>query len=159
MRKVGISIVAGLMCCFALSVEAVPYYASIRKNEANLRTGPGDRFPIAWVYQEKGYPVEVIDQFDIWRQIREVDGTIGWMHRTLLGCQRMAFIKEEGILLSEPENGHKIAIVQQGTIGQIERCPKKGKLCLLSFQYENRTVEGWFPRDMIWGIYPDEEID
>ncbi len=138
---------------------AVPYYASIRKDRVNLRTGPGERFPIEWVYQERGYPVEVIDQFDIWRQVREADGTIGWMHRTMLGRQRTALVREEGVLTVDPDGKKVVAVVQQGTIGNIERCPKGGSYCLLSFQRDGQSIEGWFPRRMIWGLYPDEEID
>ena len=55
----------------------VPRFVSLRNSEVNLRTGPGNRYPIMWVYQEKGYPVEVIDEYELWRQIREVDGTTG----------------------------------------------------------------------------------
>ena len=61
---------------FALAVHATEY-ASLKKDQVNLRTGPGDRYPIMWVYQEKNYPVEVLESFEHWRQIREVDGTIG----------------------------------------------------------------------------------
>ena len=55
-------------------------FSSLKSDKVNLRTGPGERFPIQWVYQEKHYPVEVLDYFDIWRQIRELDGTIGWVN-------------------------------------------------------------------------------
>lgn len=159
MSSIKIFIATIIIGMTALSAQAIPYYASIRKDEANLRTGPGDRFPIAWVYQEKGYPVEVIDQFDIWRQIREADGTIGWMHRTMLGRLRTVLIREEAYLLSDPEEQKRMAVVQQGTIAQIKKCPKNSTYCLLSFKYEDRVVEGWFPKRFIWGLYPDEEID
>ena len=155
-----------LIFCLTIAVtgsaraEGETYFASLKKNEVNLRAGPGEKFPIIWVYQENGYPVEVIDKYDIWRQIREADGTIGWVHRVMIGRSRTALIQEEGFLTDKPAvNGKNVAIVQQGTIGKILRCPAGNEYCLLSFKYRDRDVKGWFPRRFFWGLYPDEEID
>lgn len=135
-------------------------FVSLRRDKVNLRTGPGERFPILWVYQAKGYPVEVIDRYDIWRRIREIDNTDGWVHQNMISNTRTAFVREEGNLTNKPAVGAKvIAIAQQGTMAKIERCPAQNDYCLLSFQHNDKTVKGWFLRRQIWGIYPDEEID
>ena len=76
-------------------------YASLKYDEVNLRTGPGERFPILWVYQEKNFPVEVLDSFELWRQIREKDGTVGWVHQNMLKKQRYVLIEKEGSLLKK----------------------------------------------------------
>jgi len=41
----------------------LPRFVSLRAAEVNLRTGPGVRYPIDWVYHRRGLPVEVIDEF------------------------------------------------------------------------------------------------
>ncbi len=156
--------VSVLLLCLAVgqaaSADEGAFFASLRKDEVNLRTGPGEKFPIVWVYQERGYPVEVIDKFDIWRQIREADGTIGWVHRAMIGKTRTALIQEESTLLDEPvTTARPVALVQQGTIGKIERCPADVDYCLLSFTYQDKEIKGWFPRRLMWGTYPHEEID
>jgi len=49
----------------------IPRFVSLRSNEVNLRTGPGLTYPIDWIYKRDGMPVEVIQEFDTWRKIRD----------------------------------------------------------------------------------------
>ena len=104
--------------------------------------------------------MRVLDAYDIWRQVQEADGSIGWVHKNMLSTRRTVLIREEGNLINKPQpTAQTIAIVQPGTIGQIERCPASTNYCLLSFQYNNSDVKGWFPRSYVWGIDTNEEID
>lgn len=135
-------------------------FVSLRVNQANLRTGPGERFPIMWVYQERHYPLEVLDEFEFWRQVREIDGTIGWLHKNMLSNTRYALILEEDKLLAKPEAGAKtIAVVQKGTLGRLLKCPAGNAYCLLSFKVGQTEVEGWYLRQNIWGLHAREVID
>src|SRR5687767_10721588 len=59
----------------------LPRFASLDSGEANLRAGPGKDYPILWVYQRKGLPVEIIQEFDTWLRIRDRDGTVGWVQQ------------------------------------------------------------------------------
>ena len=54
----------------ATSGLPLPRFASLRVDEVNLRTGPGTRYPIDWVYMREGLPVEITAEFDIWRRIK-----------------------------------------------------------------------------------------
>ena len=142
----------------AWAVESVPVprFVSLRHNQVNLRTGPGNRYPIMWVYQEKGYPVEVIDEYELWRQIREIDGTTGWVHRTQISGVRHALVLEEGPLSNAPRvDGKTVAIAQKGTIGRILKCPKSSDYCLLDFG----PAKGWMAKNMFYGMYKNEIID
>ncbi len=143
-----------------LSAQGTEYYASLKKDEVNLRAGPGERFPILWIYQERGYPVKVLDKYDIWRQVQEPDGSVGWVHKNMLSDRRTALIQEEGSLTSKPDiTAKQIAFVEPGTIAHIIRCPAENKYCLLSFNYQDKDIQGWFPRQAFWGIEIAEEID
>src|SRR3546814_20543597 len=62
----------------------LPRFVTLRADEVNLRTGPGTRYPIDWVYQRRGMPVEIIDEFDTWRRIRDWQGTEGWVHQSMV---------------------------------------------------------------------------
>lgn len=153
-------LIAGILCTFNMAYAseelALPRFVSLRNDQVNLRTGPGDRYPISWVYMEKSYPVEVVDEFELWRQIREVDGTTGWVHRTQINSARNAVILEEDRLTAKPsmESG-TVAIVQKGTIGKIEKCPRASDFCLLSFG----ETKGWIRKKVFFGVYPNEVID
>ena len=48
---------------------ALPRMVSLRSNMINARSGPGARYPISWVYRQKGAPVEITAEFELWRKI------------------------------------------------------------------------------------------
>ena len=134
-------------------------YASFKYDEVNLRTGPGERYPIMWIYQEKNFPVEVLDSFELWREIREKDGTIGWVHQNMLKKTRYLLVEKEGALFkkADPESG-AVAVVQPGVIARLEECPK-GEYCYIAVSDENHTKKGWFPRSSLWGVAADEIVE
>ena len=72
----------------------IPRFASVRSNEANLRTGPGTRYPIEWVFKHQGLPVEIIakDDEDMWRRVRDADGAEGWVHKSELSGKRTGVV-------------------------------------------------------------------
>ncbi len=134
-------------------------YMSLKYDQVNLRTGPSESFPIDWVYQEKNYPMEVMDSFESWRQVREVDGTLGWMNKNMLSHRRFALVRTESSLLSKAApKAEARAILQPGVVAQIEQCPK-GDYCQLKVKYGEDTYKGWFLRSALWGVDKDEEID
>ncbi len=130
----------------------VPRFASLRADDVNLRSGPGIRFPIDWVYRRSGMPVEIIDEFDTWRQIRDWQGTVGWVHKSMVqGRRTVRVIGEEGILRSGPEaNEPAVARVTPGVIGVLREC-RQG-WCQLGLD----TQEGWLEGTRLYGIYPHE---
>ena len=143
---------------FSLSVQATEY-ASLKHDEVNLRTGPGERYPILWVYQEKNFPVEVLDSFELWRQIREKDGTVGWVHQKKKKKTRYVIVEKEDSLLkkNDPES-YPVAIVQPGVIARLEECPL-GKYCKITVSDETHTQKGWFPRANLWGLDAGEVVE
>src|SRR5262245_48383818 len=67
-------------------------YVSLKADRVYLRKGPGTQYPVAWEFQRAGLPVEVIREFDVWRQVRDASGTVGWVHSSLLSGRRTALI-------------------------------------------------------------------
>ncbi len=41
--------------------------------------GRARTIPTAWVYRRAGLPLEVIKEFEGWRQVRDADGAAGWV--------------------------------------------------------------------------------
>jgi uncharacterized protein YraI len=66
----------------------VPRFVSLRTGEVNVRAGPGFQYPVSWVYQRDGLPVEIIGEFDVWRQILAPDGGTGWVHMATIRPRR-----------------------------------------------------------------------
>lgn len=133
----------------------LPRFASLDSGEANLRAGPGKDYPILWVYQRKGLPVEIIQEFDTWRRIRDRDGTVGWVQQNLLSGKRTALIIDtQRTLLAEPGSGDAIARLDPGVVARIEEC-RSDDWCRL----EAQGYKGWLTRDEFWGAYPDEAFE
>ena len=52
----------------------IPRFASLRSDEVNVRTGPGTRYPVDWVFKRKSMPVEIVAEYENWRKIRDWQG-------------------------------------------------------------------------------------
>lgn len=133
----------------------LPRFASLNVTEANLRTGPGTRYPIDWVFKHQGMPVEILAEYDIWRRVRDVDGAEGWVHKMALTGKRAA------IVIGTPQDLHRrdtaesatLAHLEVGAIGQITSCGKEW--CRLKFD----GIKGYLPKTAFWGVYPHEVFD
>ncbi|NVN41838.1 SH3 domain-containing protein, partial [Ameyamaea chiangmaiensis] len=62
----------------------LPRYAAFRAGEVNMRSGPGERYPITWVYHRRDLPVRIEREFDVWRLVEDSDGEKGWVHQAVL---------------------------------------------------------------------------
>lgn len=142
-------------CPEGVSNQPVPRFVSIKSGRAHLRAGPDDlRYPIAWVYIRKGLPVEVIGEYCIWRQIRDADGTTGWVNKQLLQSDRTAVVQGQiRALYTSPDLQSRIAWrVEPGAVMQITLC--EGVWCRVS----NDGRSGYILRSQLWGTYPGEAI-
>ena len=145
--------------CLAGAVSAqelsIPRFVSFRRADVNLRTGPGNRYPIKFVYRMKNYPVEVIDEYELWRQIREVDGTVGWVHRRMLSSGRYVILTEDSVLRKNINStASPVAFVQKGALGKLEECEVDA--CRVSFIFNDREYEGWLNKEDFYGAYSRE---
>ncbi|MGE0151926.1 MAG: SH3 domain-containing protein [Reyranellaceae bacterium] len=133
----------------------VPRFASVRSDEVNVRTGPGTRYPVEWVFQRKNMPVEVISEFDTWRRIRDWQGATGWVHQSMLTGKRTVVVTaREAVLLRTPEPGATaVARLEPAVQAEVLNC--KGGFCRIEVQKHR----GWIERKALWGIYPNETID
>src|SRR3954451_6927804 len=73
----------------------VPRFVSLRSSEVNVRTGPGTRYPVEWVFVKRDIPVEITAEFDTWRRIRDWEGTEGWIHQSMLSGKRAMVVLGE----------------------------------------------------------------
>ncbi|MBM3555247.1 MAG: hypothetical protein FJX47_06805 [Alphaproteobacteria bacterium] len=132
----------------------VPRFVTLKSDKVNARSGPGRQYPIAWVFQRKGMPVEIVAEFEQWRQVRDIDGAEGWVQQSLISGRRAAVIAgERRVLWSEPtESSIALALVEPGVIAAMSAC--KGDWC----QVRLDGAKGWIRRGELWGVYRNEEF-
>ncbi len=131
----------------------MPRFVSLKSNDVNLRVGPSMNYPIELKYNQNNLPVEIIDEFDVWRKVKDHENNIGWLHKSLIKGERFVLtIKKEQVIkyIYNRPNGNAIGIVERNNILNLERCLMNW--CLIS----NRDIKGWISKESIWGIYKGE---
>ncbi len=134
----------------------IPRFVSLRGDKVYARTGPGTRYPVKWVYQRKNLPVEIVNEFDTWRKVRDVDGEEGWIHQSLLSGKRYVSVNASAsIPLYQDRNdaARVVALVESESIFRVNECDNGW--CFLS----KTDYEGWIAYNSLWGIYEGEQIE
>lgn len=134
----------------------VPRFVTLAADKVFVRTGPALRYPIKWVYQRQRLPVEVVQEFDTWRKIRDMDGDDGWVHSSLLSGDRSVIVKGEANLSIRREaetDSRVIAHLEPNVVAAVRRC--KAAWC----EVRADGYEGFAERKFLWGIYDSEDFD
>lgn len=133
----------------------LPRFVSLRAGEVNLRTGPGARYPVEWVLVYRHMPVEIIAEFDTWRKIRDWQGTVGWVHQSMISGNRWVIVREgrQPLRRSGEKDAPIIARIEQKVIGRLKEC--RTQWCEIDFS----GFTGWMRRNQIWGVYPGEKVE
>jgi SH3-like domain-containing protein len=138
----------------------LPRFVSLKSGRVNSRIGPGLNYAVDWMYLKPGLPMEIIQEYDNWRRVRDADGAEGWINQSLLSGRRTGIAapwqrgKDVQIpLLAEPEkDARTVALLEPGVIGTIRTC--NGEWCEMSFDGH----AGWLSQALVWGAYPGETI-
>ncbi len=69
----------------------VPRWLTLKSSEVRARTGPGLDYRILWEYRAAGLPVQVIAETREWRKICDPEGSVAWVHRSVVSARRGAF--------------------------------------------------------------------
>lgn len=141
---------------FRVTGYPLPRFVSVRAKEAFVRAGPGTKYPVKWVINKVGLPVEITLEFENWRKIKDYDGDEGWIHQSLLSGRRNALIyADKPVKLFRKPDTKSIqkAFVEPLAMAHLEEC--KALWCNI----ETEGYEGWVERKYIWGIYENEIFD
>ena len=165
---------------YAKNLE-VPRFVSLASNEINVRHGDNTDRPINWIYINlRGLPVEIIQESDNWRKIRDFKNNIGWIHTGLLSGKRFVITKDDiQIIYKQPYINEKIvARAKKNVLLEIEKCTTYWCLVKKKIQTNKSSsimsmlkcnkiyclinsdiIKGWINKDYIWGVYSHEIID
>lgn len=139
----------------------LPRFVSLKSNDVNVRRGPGQEYEIAFTFVKEGLPVEITQEFDNWRKIRDSEGTEGWVFHSLLSGKRTAIVAPwESDGNSGPFPAHAdpeatstvVAYLAPKVVADVEEC--HSGWCRIS----GNGYRGWIEQDKLWGVYPNEEF-
>ena len=139
----------------------LPRFVSLKASKVNLRIGPGLNYSVDWMYLKSGLPMEIVQEYDTWRRVRDAEGAEGWINQSLLSGKRTALAAPwqqgkqiEIPLLAKPqEDARVVAKLQPGVMGTVKACD--GKWCRMSFAGH----DGWIDQSLVWGVYPGETVE
>ena len=77
-------------------IQEVNYYASLRSNETNIRSGPGSNYPVKFTFKLRNLPVKIVSEYDNWYEIEDHEKSRGWVAQNLITKKRhlMTFSKK-----------------------------------------------------------------
>lgn len=134
----------------------IPRFVSLKSDKVYVRTGPSVRYPIRWIYQKADLPVEITEEFDVWRKIRDNQGEGGWVSQTLLSGERTVLIKGEELqpVREKPASDSRMVVrFEPGVVARVEKCDVAW--CRVSAS----GFKGWIERKSLWGIYENEDLN
>ncbi len=134
----------------------IPRFVSLRSDKVFMRTGPALRYPIKWIFVRQGMPIEIVQEFDTWRKVRDIAGEEGWIHQSLLSGRRNVIVSNEGgVTLSRKADASSKPVVtlEQNVQATIEIC--EGAWCKVT----SGGFSGWAEKKSLYGVYQSEELD
>jgi SH3-like domain-containing protein len=145
----------------------LPRFASTRSAPVNVRVGPGTKYDIAWIYNRPDMPVEITAEFDIWRKVRDFDGSEGWIQQNLLSGDRTGLVApwKRGIdvplYASASADAAVRAYLGTGFLVAIRRCD--GNWCEVKAAGKDQSgrsqsFSGFLKQAEIWGVYEGENF-
>jgi SH3-like domain-containing protein len=134
--------------------EKLPRFVSLRSDDVNLRVGPGQTYPIAWVLQKKDMPVEIVEEFQNWRKVQLWQNTSGWILDRMVTSERHVIIAGAvRTLYRRPDVGSQsVARTEPGVVAKLLEC--RGDWCRVTAA----GYQGWIERNEVWGVLPDETV-
>ncbi len=138
----------------------LPRFVSLKATRVNLRVGPGRDYPVSWLFLKAGLPMEVIQEYDNWRRVRDSEGSEGWVFHSLLSGERTAiaapWLKGKSATIdmrrSADETSQVVARMEPGVVASVAEC---------SFGWcriEAGSREGFVSQNELWGVYPGERF-
>lgn len=94
----------------AASDDGVPYWASLRAKQVNMRVGPGEDYRINYLYRREDLPMKVLRTMEGWRLVQDPDGARGWMLARFLK-------RERGAIVVAPKSGGEGGLAEMRDAG------------------------------------------
>lgn len=126
----------------------VPYWATLRFDEVNMRVGPSQEYKIDWVYKRAGLPVKVVRTREGWRLIQDHEGTQGWVASSQLSPRLGVLIVGDTLadLRASQEAGAAVNWrAQPGVVAALIECVESQ----CEIDVDGKT--GWVAKDRLWG--------
>ena len=116
---------------------------------ANLRTGPGNWYPVKWVIKSPGLPLQVLKESNMYKKVKLYDGSLGWIHKDLISSQVTSILIKDTYVFKA--NGKKIARAMKGAIVNLDFCNKPENPDEIYCKIKHDSINGFILKKYLWG--------
>lgn len=166
LRWVALAIASAAYGGGAFASDPVARFVSLKADRLDVRAGPGPTHKVAWVFQRAGLPVEVLGESNGWREIRDVDGAVGWVQARHLSLRRTVIITGivtgttagvatvGGIALKAraSDGADTLLLTEPGIVANLVACD--GLWCQVGLA----DIRGFLPQNQLWGVLKGEIV-
>ena len=100
--------------------------------------------------KKKNLPILIIDKYDVWKKVRDIEGIEGWIHTSMISNKKTFINNKEQNLLKYKDNSNIVnAIVKKGVVGKIINCDE------IFCKVKIKPYRGWIEKKYLWGIKKD----
>jgi SH3-like domain-containing protein len=140
-------VVISSLALFMASSAFAANYLSVTTDNANVRTGPGTKYPVAMELFQ-GYPLKVLKKEGEWYKISDYENDSGWIHDSIVKDQDTVIVNAKNSLnmRSGPsQNTTIVADVERGVV--LKKLSTEGQWTKV--RHSSGTV-GWIYSPLLW---------
>ncbi|MBE6447157.1 MAG: hypothetical protein E7015_01565 [Alphaproteobacteria bacterium] len=127
-------------------------FVSLKSSKINMRVGPGEEFPVSWVFIRAGLPVKLIAEFQHWRKIKCHDNTEGWIHQSMISGRNTAIIiKDKALLYEKNSPKYPKARISKDVIVRVLKVEDQWA------KVDINKIKGWMKTEDLWGTNKEKK--
>ena len=130
----------------------------VKGRKANLRTGPGSKYPISWTVQ-KNMPLLEVSRRGSWVEVKDVDGMRHWAYRPVLTSSRQCLVVKTNVANLRSGPGKKYGMAEP--LSRADRYFAFEKIDS-DLGYYKINVEGmgpaWIHESLVWRAITVQKI-
>lgn len=128
------------------ATKQFPRYATLKKGEVNVRSGPGNEYPVLWIYQRAGYPVQLLARYDNYYKMRDAEAEEGWVYVGMVSAQKGGLVggQQPAPLFRKADAASPmVAKLAPGVVVELDACD--GAFC----KVETSGYKGWIEKSRL----------
>ncbi|GHS92143.1 hypothetical protein AGMMS49949_03740 [Alphaproteobacteria bacterium] len=136
---------------FAKESSTARQFLCLRASKVNFHVGPGLHYPVDWVVTYKHMPVLVVSSFGQWRRVKMFDGTVDWVHKSLLSTKKTCLTQREVFLHASfaKDSAHMAQLGPNVIVIPIKT--KERWVKVLVTTDDSDKLVGWVRVEDLWG--------
>lgn len=152
-----------ILCCFFFLLQfcqaapvksdlPIPRFACLRSNKVNMHVGPGVKYPVEWTFVCKSMPLMITAEFEQWRRVKAIDGTVGWIHKSMLSSKKNKILEQDTAMYTRAsKNSKKIANLSKWVVVDVLKSSKSWSKVSTKTD-DGLKIIGWVKNNSFWSL-------